>query len=121
MIPLCHIVPLDAVEVIYDFPDDKRLRIESRVTCEWKTGVEMEALTTVSVCALTVYDMCKSVDRAMEIQSVRLLEKTGGRSGILKETQRAGNWATIPPDLNAEEWNKHVSACFLTRRPQAAA
>lgn len=81
MIPLCHIVPLDAVEVTYDFPDDKSLRIESRVTCEWKTGVEMEALTTVSVCALTVYDMCKSVDRAMEIQSVRLLEKTGGRSG----------------------------------------
>ncbi len=81
LIPLCHSVPLDGVSICFDFPQDGTLRIESSVRCEWKTGVEMEALTSVSVCALTVYDMCKSADRKMEIRSIRLLEKTGGRSG----------------------------------------
>lgn len=81
LIPLCHSLGLDAATVDFSFPDDRTIRIESCVSVTGKTGVEMEALTAVSIAALTIYDMCKAVDRAMEIQSVRLLEKTGGRSG----------------------------------------
>jgi cyclic pyranopterin phosphate synthase len=81
LIPLCHSLGLDAATVDFSFPDDRTIRIESSVSVTGKTGVEMEALTAVSIAALTIYDMCKAVDRNMEIQSVRLLEKTGGRSG----------------------------------------
>jgi len=81
LIPLCHPLPLDAVTVDFEFLDDSRLGIvtEARVTA--RTGVEMEALTAASVAALTVYDMCKSVDRAMEITALRLEKKSGGKSG----------------------------------------
>jgi cyclic pyranopterin phosphate synthase len=81
LIPLCHHVPLDAVDVSFDFPDPTILAIQAEARATARTGVEMEALVAVSTAALTVYDMCKSVDRAMVIEQVRLEEKSGGRSG----------------------------------------
>jgi len=81
LIPLCHPLPLDAVEVDVEPQADDGLRIEARVQTTAKTGVEMEALTAVSVCALTVYDMCKAIDRGMVIAQIQLEEKSGGASG----------------------------------------
>jgi cyclic pyranopterin phosphate synthase len=81
LIPLCHLLPLDSAQIDFSCPDQRSVRIEARVTNQGRTGVEMEALLAVSVAALTVYDMCKAVDRGMEIDRVRLLEKSGGRSG----------------------------------------
>jgi cyclic pyranopterin phosphate synthase len=81
LIPLCHILPLDAVQIDFDTEGGASLRIETQVTVTARTGVEMEALTASSVAALTVYDMCKSVDKGMTIGRIRLLEKSGGRSG----------------------------------------
>jgi len=80
LIPLCHPLPLDAVDVTFAWEGDV-LRIESRATTTAKTGVEMEAMVAASVAALTIYDMCKSVDKGIVIEAVRLLEKTGGKSG----------------------------------------
>jgi cyclic pyranopterin phosphate synthase len=80
-IPLCHTVPLDVVCVHFDFPDPITVAIEAEVRATARTGVEMEALVAVTVAALTVYDMCKSLDRAMVIDHVQLEEKSGGRSG----------------------------------------
>ncbi len=80
LIPLCHPLPITGVTIDFAATDDA-LRIEARVKVVAKTGVEMEALTAVSVAALTVYDMCKSVDRGMSIERVRLEEKSGGKSG----------------------------------------
>ena len=81
-IPLAHPLPLDSVEVELT-PDPPRgiLRVQARVETHWKTGVEMEALVAASASALTIYDMCKAVDRAMSVQNLRLSEKTGGKSG----------------------------------------
>ncbi len=81
LIPLCHSLCLDAVEVSFDFPAQDTLSIASQVRLSAKTGVEMEALVAVSAAALTVYDMCKAVDRGMVIENVQLEEKSGGRSG----------------------------------------
>ena len=81
LIPLCHALGLDGATVDFEFLDDQQLRIEATVTVQGRTGVEMEALMAVSIAALTVYDMCKSVDRAMQISGIRLLEKSGGKSG----------------------------------------
>lgn len=81
LIPLCHSLGLDSASVDFDFPDDCSVRIEATVRVNGRTGVEMEALTAVSVAALTIYDMCKAIDRSMQITNVRLLEKKGGRSG----------------------------------------
>ena len=81
LIPLCHSLGLDGATVDFEFLDDQQLRIEATVTVQGRTGVEMEALMAVSMAALTVYDMCKSVDRAMQIAGIRLLEKSGGKSG----------------------------------------
>jgi len=81
LIPLCHPLPLESASIDFSFPDEHTLRIEATTRIEAKTGVEMEALTAVSVAALTVYDMCKSVDRGMSIGSIQLEEKSGGRSG----------------------------------------
>lgn len=86
LIPLCHGLPLEAVELAFSFLDDATLAIEATVRVTGRTGVEMEALLAVSVAALTVYDMCKAVDRSMTIESVRLEEKSGGRSGHFKRT-----------------------------------
>ena len=82
LIPLCHPLPLDKVEVELEL-DDAECRIDITATARptARTGVEMEALTAVTVAALTLYDMCKSVDRGMRIEAVRLVEKRGGRSG----------------------------------------
>lgn len=81
VIPLCHPLPLDAITVQFERESDGVLRIESTVTVTARTGAEMEALVAVSVAGLTVYDMCKAVDRAMVLTDVMLLEKSGGRSG----------------------------------------
>ncbi len=80
LIPLCHTLLLSSVKLDFAMQDD-RLRIEARCRTRAGTGVEMEALTAVSVAALTVYDMCKAVDRGMVIESIALLKKEGGRSG----------------------------------------
>jgi cyclic pyranopterin monophosphate synthase len=85
LIPLCHPLPLS--EVIVEFEpsrDPPGVRVEATVKVDGKTGVEMEALTAVSVACLTIYDMAKAVDRAMSFSGIRLMEKTGGRSGPFK-------------------------------------
>jgi len=81
MIPLCHAILIDGVDVRFDFFDDMTLSCEVDVRSTGRTGVEMEALTGVAAACLTVYDMCKSVDRGMTIESLRLLAKDGGKSG----------------------------------------
>ncbi len=81
-IPLCHAVPLDRLEVEIALEDDtKRARVRASARATWRTGVEMEALVAVSAACLALYDMAKGVDRAIRVQTVRLLEKSGGRSG----------------------------------------
>ena len=84
LIPMCHPLPLTSVGIEF-IPHDERSEIEivARVKTAGRTGVEMEALTAVSVAALTIYDMCKAVDRAMRITDVRLVEKRGGKSGAV--------------------------------------
>src|SRR5437764_4619250 len=84
LIPLCHPLPITSAAVDFSFPADDLLRIDATVRVFGRTGVEMEALTAVSVAALAVYDMCKAVDRVMTIERVRLEEKSGGRSGTFK-------------------------------------
>ena len=81
LIPLCHPLPITSAAVDFTFAADDLLRIEATVRVFGRTGVEMEALTAASVAALTVYDMCKSVDRVMTVERLRLEEKSGGRSG----------------------------------------
>jgi cyclic pyranopterin phosphate synthase len=82
LIPLCHPLALSAAEVNFSFDDGERsILIEAAVRITGRTGVEMEALTAVSVAALTIYDMCKAVDKGMEISQIRLMKKSGGRSG----------------------------------------
>ncbi|MEW6244513.1 MAG: cyclic pyranopterin monophosphate synthase MoaC [Bacillota bacterium] len=91
LIPLCHPVQLTGVQV--DFrpaPDLGAVLIEARARSVGRTGVEMEALTAVSVAALTIYDMCKAVDRDMMIDSVRLVLKTGGKSGTYTRAGESG-------------------------------
>ena len=89
LIPLCHPIALTSVTVdlVPCMPD--RVHIVSEVRCDEKTGVEMEALTAASVAALTIYDMCKAVDRGMEIVSTRLLKKSGGKSGLFEREMGA--------------------------------
>jgi cyclic pyranopterin phosphate synthase len=84
LIPLCHPLPLTSVHVTFAWDADDLLRIEATVRVLARTGVEMEALTAVSVAALTVYDMCKAVDRGMAVERIRLEEKSGGRSGTFR-------------------------------------
>ncbi len=81
LIPLCHTLPLDSASIEFQFPDESHLLILATVQSTGRTGVEMEALTSATVTALTVYDMCKSVDRAMVIENVQLDKKSGGKSG----------------------------------------
>jgi cyclic pyranopterin monophosphate synthase len=81
LIPLCHVLPLDAVSIAFDFEDDTTVSIRGEAKATARTGVEMEALVAVSVAAMTIYDMCKSVDRAMVIDRIQLEEKSGGKSG----------------------------------------
>ena len=82
LIPLCHALPLTRVAVEFTFDADSHsVRIEVTAETLARTGVEMEELTAAAVGLLTIYDMCKAADRAMRIEDVRLLEKTGGKSG----------------------------------------
>ncbi|AXE30138.1 cyclic pyranopterin monophosphate synthase MoaC [Chromobacterium phragmitis] len=82
LIPLCHPIALTRLAVDFTLQDsESAVRIEVTAECQGQTGVEMEALTAVNIGLLTIYDMCKAVDRGMEITGVRLLEKDGGKSG----------------------------------------
>jgi cyclic pyranopterin phosphate synthase len=87
LIPLCHPLPLTGVTVDFGFDGDDLLRIEATVRVYGRTGVEMEALTAVSVAALTVYDTCKAVDKTMTVERIRLEEKSGGRSGTFRRDE----------------------------------
>lgn len=80
LIPLCHNIPIESIEVTFENNGTDELYIYCTGKCSYKTGIEMETLTGASVAALTVYDMCKAIDKKMEISEVRLLEKTGGKS-----------------------------------------
>lgn len=83
LIPMCHPLEVTSVEVdLVPEPEASRVRIEARVGNVGRTGVEMEALTAVTVAGLTVYDMCKSLDRGMRLSEVELLHKSGGKSGV---------------------------------------
>jgi cyclic pyranopterin phosphate synthase len=81
LIPLCHQLPLDAVEIAFDFCGESTISIGATVRVSARTGVEMEALVAVSFAALTIYDMCKGIDRDIVIEAIQLEEKDGGRSG----------------------------------------
>lgn len=81
LIPMCHPLPIESVSIDFEIEKPGRVRVKAMLQCSWKTGIEMEALTAASVAALTVYDMCKAVDRGMEIQNICLVEKAGGKSG----------------------------------------
>ena len=82
LIPLCHPLAITGIDILFTFLDDKQaIEIEATVGITGKTGVEMEALTAVSVTALTIYDMCKAVDKEMVISDIYLLKKSGGKSG----------------------------------------
>ena len=85
LIPLCHFLPLTDVTIEFEpSRDPAGLRVEASAKVDAKTGVEMEALTAVSIACLTIYDMVKAVDRGMTFSGIRLIEKTGGRSGRFK-------------------------------------
>ncbi|MGO8950035.1 MAG: cyclic pyranopterin monophosphate synthase MoaC [Ktedonobacterales bacterium] len=86
MIPMCHPLLLTNVEMAFELgeerADESQIQLQATVRTEGKTGAEMEALTAVSIAALTIYDMCKAVDREMSIHNIRLLKKSGGKSGM---------------------------------------
>lgn len=89
LIPLCHGLPLEGVELQFNADSGSSVMIESRVETFAKTGVEMEALVAVSTAALTLYDMCKSVDREMRVEQIQLEEKVGGKSGhFLRQVEK---------------------------------
>ena len=81
IIPLCHNINLSGVDLEFEPQSQNRISIQARVRCKGETGVEMEALTAVSVAALTIYDMCKAVDKTMVIGDIKLISKAGGKSG----------------------------------------
>ncbi len=91
LIPLCHSLGLDSATIDFEIVDEQRLRIEAAVSNHGRTGVEMEAMTAVSIAALTVYDMCKAVDRWISVGPVELLEKSGGKSGHLSRDADAAS------------------------------
>lgn len=87
LIPLCHAIGIDGVDSECEWVSETILEWRVTVRSTGKTGVEMEALTAASVAALTIYDMCKAIDRSMEISHVRLLEKSGGQRGDFRRTE----------------------------------
>ncbi len=92
LIPLCHQLLLSVVAIEFTIDDDQScVRVEARCRVRERTGVEMEAMTAASVAALTIYDMCKAVDRGMSIDQIRVLEKQGGRSGAWHAGDTAGD------------------------------
>ena len=92
LIPMCHPIPLTGINISFsweqDMQDNYRLNIAAAVKTKGNTGVEMEALTAASACALTVYDMCKAVDKGMVIGPTYLVEKTGGKNGDFKRNEK---------------------------------
>lgn len=92
LIPMCHPVPLTGVDIRFSLAEDPcRVEILAEVSCTGPTGVEMEALTAVSAAALTVYDMCKALQKDMRIEHIRLLAKSGGRSGDFR-AEEGSEW-----------------------------
>lgn len=82
LIPMCHPLNITSVEITFEtVRENSKIEISAKVKLTGKTGVEMEALTAVSIAALTIYDMCKAVDKGMKIDNIRLIEKSGGKSG----------------------------------------
>ncbi len=89
LIPMCHQLPLSGVDITFELTETT-VEIQAKVRCRGVTGVEMEALTAVSTAALTIYDMCKAVEKTMKIEHIRLLRKSGGKSGdFLAEGEEA--------------------------------
>ena len=86
MIPLCHPLNITAVDIDFTLKSD-RVQVEAQVRIDDRTGVEMEALTAATIALLTIYDMCKGVDKDMVISEVRLMEKRGGQSGVYQRTE----------------------------------
>ena len=82
LIPLCHPLPITSIEISFEPLNDRMIQIEALVKTVDRTGIEMEALTAVCVTALTIYDMCKAIDRGMSIRKVELIRKSGGKSGL---------------------------------------
>ncbi len=95
LIPLCHPLPLTHIGLSASL-DDSGVYLEATVSTEAQTGVEMEALTAVSIAALTIYDMCKAVDKAMTITDVRLERKTGGKSGVYERKKLPSSESQVP-------------------------
>jgi cyclic pyranopterin phosphate synthase len=89
LIPMAHPILITGSGIGFRLCHPNRVEIEARVRTTGKTGVEMEALTAVSVAALTIYDMCKAVDKGMTLQNIRLVSKTGGKSGIYKREEES--------------------------------
>jgi len=87
LIPLCHPLPLESVELAFEPIDAESIAVAAEVQVTARTGVEMEAMVAVAIAALTIYDMCKGVDRSMEVESLRLEEKSGGRSGHFRREE----------------------------------
>ncbi|MFC1978515.1 cyclic pyranopterin monophosphate synthase MoaC [Chloroflexota bacterium] len=83
LIPMCHPIAIDSVAMDFELKKPDAVEITATVKCTGKTGVEMEAITAVSISALTIYDMCKAVDHGMKIENVRLVKKSGGKSGTM--------------------------------------
>lgn len=106
LIPLCHPLPISSVSVDLSFDTERfAVLIQARVKCAGVTGVEMEALTAVSVAALTIYDMCKAVDRGMRIGNIRLQVKRGGKSGdIVLEDTTAPFGGADEGSIDEAEW-----------------
>ena len=90
LIPLCHVILIDGVEIAFRFVNETTLRCDVTVCCTGRTGVEMEAMSGVAAACLTVYDMCKSIDRKMTIREIRLLSKDGGKSGRFEAESISG-------------------------------
>lgn len=88
LIPLCHPLPITFVDVVFSFKDAENvIEMESTVRVKGMTGVEMEAMNCVMITALTIYDMCKAIDKAIELGPFYLLEKSGGKSGTFRRTE----------------------------------
>ena len=114
LIPLCHPLGLDSIELALTPVEPDTIRIEASVKVHGRTGVEMEALTAVSVAALTVYDMCKSVDRGMVIAQIQLEEKTGGRRGVYRRV-RADRRRSDPGRSGRQRVTDRVTAQSVRR------
>jgi len=87
LIPLCHPLPITAISIEFQPVNETTVQIEALVKTVDRTGIEMEALTAVCVAALTIYDMCKAIDRGMTIRTVELVRKSGGKSGLFEKKE----------------------------------